>query len=132
MLLQEDEPSIVWLQLLQHCAQQPSCRAEARRILAQLAGQGSVAMWHHHQLLEQQQQRIDAQDRRITQQEQRISEQAQQLSDREQQVAEQAAQIAELQGQLQDMQRMMQQLQCKAPYAAQYCRSVAWLQSVRL
>ena len=110
VLLQEDEPPIVWLQLLLRCAQEPSCRAEARRILALRAGQGSAAMWH-----EQQQARSDAQHRRIAQQEQQIALQAQQLSEREQQVAEQAAQIAELQGQLQDMQRMMQQLQCKAP-----------------
>jgi flagellar capping protein FliD len=105
VLLLQDSPPGVWLQLLMRCAAEPSCPTALRSLAEQLTEQMSLTA--------QQQQQIADLREQLSAQQQSAAEQLtclqQQLSAQQRVAAQQGVQIATLQAQLQQLLQRQQQ-----------------------
>jgi hypothetical protein len=109
-VLQADNDSPVWLQLLECCAAESGCQPAALCSLAKvLAEQRALTLQQQQRLAEQeaanrqQQQQLLDQQQQLSAQQEMVAEQQQQLSAQQRTAAEQGARIVALEGQLQQL-----------------------------
>lgn len=104
----------VWMQLLEHCAADPTCQPKTVRSLARQLSKQRVQLQDRvaaqEQLMSDQQQRVLAQDQLIAEQQQQIAMQQQQIAGFQGQIAAQQQDTAGLQGQLQELHAAVRQL----------------------